>query len=169
MAKHLMTPPIQLIGRISDHRDAMESAQQFMVVNPHEVKDLQPVYRDVTARDGPFRYTETRVIDYNNIYYTVEEQDRRHARGFMDTPPFNFMLFIRGAKPELFSFSPPSTIYADPEEITKCRADLLKRDGRPRHAILEEIASRQGKMLAPRVDSADAEEDEPLAGSEPSR
>lgn len=167
MAKHLLTLPIQIFGRMSDYEAAMQIAQGFREYEPHKIKDTKPQY--AYTYESPYWFSDRNkelkvdLLGYESIYFSPEEQDRQNAREFMRLKQFEFFRALHGTNPEPFTITPDPASYGDPREIAKAREYLLKRDSRPRQDILKEIAARQSHALPAPPTQRDADDDEPIA------
>lgn len=140
--KALIGMGTQMLGVTSDPDAALTLARQFFRYDPYWVKKREPVYF------SSMRVPE--IIDYRDVEFTIEEQNRLHSYKFTDQGRFHFLVRtslqegdVRGSLRAVTLRNMDRDIYTDERLVAQAREILMEQRGRKVSEVLSEIEARR--------------------------
>lgn len=140
-----------LYGAITDYEQALDRARRWFRKDPKMVKDVHRIWATETSGGAFMSPVSTNhfVIDTQNVYYPLDEQDYLNSRNFAELEKGQWYLAAATREGEV-----PKTVtkittnrndpqqYIQPENralIAKLQSFLMQLDGHSVSAVLEEI------------------------------
>ncbi|MGY1710353.1 hypothetical protein ACI8AC_12675 [Geodermatophilus sp. SYSU D00758] len=150
-----------ILGQTSDDQAAEELARRFYRYDPYLVKKSRTIYGPLPSPGKEFREPLSLPVGSQTTEFTKGEQNYLNSRIFLDLQRYHFLVGQSEREGELPTTLRHVTVedidageYPERSVTDSFRSQLMRRDGIPEQAILQEIDTR---LQVP----------EPLAGAVP--
>jgi hypothetical protein len=163
MQSLLMRMGTQIIGNTPDPDDALYLARQLTFYDPYLVKKQEPVWMGLSESTRFSHHTVPTIIDFRDVEFSLEEQDRMAEDKFRQLPGNEFFVRPALAEGDLSGRLKRISLanldrgqYPDEAELAPLRRQKAQRDGYRREVLLEEIEKRGQEMIAVQTTPATA-------------